>query len=107
MMSNSRIDQLTKFLEENPADSFVRYALATEYINLNDDETALAYFLEILRRDPEYTGMYYHLGKLYQRLNEKELAEETFKNGMTLTYGKDPHAHHELQEAMNQLLDDY
>ena len=103
-MSNARIEQLKNFLEQNPNDSFVQYALAIEHVNLGDDETALDYFKKILARDPDYTGMYYHIGKLYQRRNENNLAEEIFREGMKRTLGKDVHTHHELQEALNQLL---
>ncbi|HZX75148.1 MAG TPA: tetratricopeptide repeat protein, partial [Cyclobacteriaceae bacterium] len=64
-MSITRIDQLQKFLEGAPNDSFVKFALALEYINQSDDETGLRFFKEILDHDPDYTGTYYHLGKLY------------------------------------------
>ena len=103
-MSNARIEQLKKFLEQNPNDSFVQYALAIEHVNLGDDVTALDYFKKILAYDPDYTGMYYHIGKLYQRRNENILAEEIFREGMKRTLGKDTHTHRELQEALNQML---
>src|SRR6185436_6178426 len=103
-MSNTRIEQLKKFLEQNPNDSFVQYALAIEHVNLSDDETALDHFKKILEHDPDYTGMYYHLGKLYQRRKQNDLAEEIFREGMNRTLGKDAHTHRELQEALNQLL---
>ena len=103
-MSNTRIEQLKKFLEQNPNDSFVLYALATEYVNLSDDDTALDYFTRILSHDPDYTGVYYHLGKLFQREDKNDLAKQAFQEGMKRTFGKDQHAHSELQEALNQLL---
>lgn len=103
-MNPSRIAQLEKFLEESPHDSFVLYALATEYVNLGDDESALSYFRKILNHDPGYTGLYYHLGKLYQRRKQNDLAEQTFLEGMRRTLGKDAHTHRELQEALNQLV---
>ena len=105
-MSQARIDQLNKFLEQNPSDSFVLYALATEYANAGDDETALSYYRKILDGDPDYTGTYYHLGKLYQRRNQNERAEEIYREGLKRTFGKDQHANRELQEALNQLLYD-
>jgi Flp pilus assembly protein TadD len=103
-MDGSRIDQLKKFLEHNPGDSFVRYALATEYISRGDDDTGLTYFKSILETDPDYTGVYYHLGKLYQRRKERALAEQTFREGLKRTMGKDLRAHAELQQALNDLL---
>jgi Tfp pilus assembly protein PilF len=105
-MNQSRIEQLFKFLETNPNDSFVKFALALEYISESDDERALKYFTEIQQYDPDYTGVYYHLGKLHERQKEKKLAEEAYREGMKRTIGKDQKTYHELQEAMNQLLYD-
>lgn len=103
-MNTSRIDQLLKFLADSPGDSFLRFALALEYIKMGDDEKALSYFKEIISNDPDYTGTYYHLGKLHERLSEKDVAEETYREGMKRTFAKDQKAYHELQEALNQLL---
>lgn len=103
-MDGSRIDQLKKFLGQNPRDSFVRYALATEYISRGDDDTGLMYFKSIQETDPDYTGIYYHLGKLYQRRNERALAEQTFREGLKRTMGKEQRAYAELQQALNDLI---
>ncbi|MBA3649114.1 MAG: tetratricopeptide repeat protein [Chitinophagales bacterium] len=102
-MNTKRIEQLNSFLKQNPGDSFVKFALALEYINGGDNDKALEYFKDILRHDPDYTGLYYHLGKLYEKLNMLEEAEETYKEGLWRTSGKDVHAHRELEEAINQL----
>jgi Tfp pilus assembly protein PilF len=103
-MSYDRIDQLLKFLQLNSRDSFVKYALALEYINEGDDAKGKFYFNEILQNDPDYVGTYYHLGKLYERLNEKSLAKETYREGLKRSEGKDGRTYQELQEALNQLL---
>lgn len=103
-MNTSRIDQLLQFLTANPKDSFVKFALALEYAKLGDDDKTLSYFKEIISDDPGYTGTYYHLGKLYERLNEKKAAELTYEEGLKRTRGKDQKAYQELQEALNQLL---
>lgn len=105
-MSNSRIEQLKIFLNDNSKDSFVLYALATEYINLGDDETALYYFNQLLEDDPDYTGAYYHLGKLYQRRDDPIKAEEIFNEGIKRTQAKDLHANRELREALSQLYNE-
>ena len=103
-MNSTRIDQLLKFLEANPGDSFVKFALALEYIGQRDDEKGLMFFTQILEHDPDYTGTYYHLGKLYERLNKKEEAEKTYREGLKRTLGKDLKANQELQEALNQMM---
>lgn len=105
-MDNTRIGQLLNFLSSNPKDSFVKFALALEYGKLGDDVKTLAYFREILTDDPAYTGTYYHLGKLYEKLGRKEEAAFTYKEGIKLTMGKEPKTCQELQEALNQMLEE-
>ncbi|MEO6168511.1 MAG: tetratricopeptide repeat protein [Chitinophagales bacterium] len=103
-MNTSRIDQLLQFLSAHPKDSFVKFALALEHAKAGDDAKTLSYFKEIISEDPDYTGTYYHLGKLYERLNEKEAAELTYQEGLKRTRVKDQKSYQELQEALNQLL---
>ena len=103
-MSTPRIAQLLKFLEANANDSFVRFALALEYIKVGDEQRGLEYFSDIRKDDPDYTGTYYHLGKLYERLNKKQEAEEIYREGLKRTLGKDGKSYQEIQEALNQLL---
>ena len=59
-----RIEKLKEFLVANPADSFVQHALALEYVKLGDDAGARKLFENILNRDENYIGSYYHLAKL-------------------------------------------
>ena len=103
-MSNGRMDQLLKFLEASPNDSFVKFALALEYINQSNDEKALEYFNEILQHDPDYTGTYYHLGKLYERLKDPPSAERVYREGLQRTQSKDVRGYRELQQALNEML---
>lgn len=103
-MNHNRIDQLMKFLQLSPNDSFIKYALALEYIKEGDDEKGKLYFEEILKNDPDYIGTYYHLGKLYERLREKFLAENTYQEGLRRSVGIDAKTYQELQEALNELL---
>ena len=104
-MSIERIDRLMEFLKANPNDTFVLFALALEYINQGNDEMGLRFFMDILKKDPEYTGVYYHLGKLYERLDQKKQAKETYEEGLRRTTGKEERSYRELQEALNQLTE--
>lgn len=67
-----KIERLKAFLVENPADSFVQHALALEYVKLDRDDEARILFESLLARDEKYVGSYYHLGKLLERMNDKE-----------------------------------
>lgn len=106
-MQKERLEQLNEFLKNNTNDSFIKFAIALEYIKKNDDRKALEYFSDILNNDPDYVGTYYHLGKLYERLGEKENAIKSYEAGMNVTKEKnEQHAFSELQEALNQLVDE-
>ncbi|MEO7214263.1 tetratricopeptide repeat protein [Mucilaginibacter sp.] len=97
-MEISRLDKLLAFIENEPNDEFLKYALATEYLRLNDTDKALSYYEDLVTNHPNYTGTYYHLGKLYEALNRKDDAIRTYEVGMKITKEKrDNHAFSELQ----------
>lgn len=99
-MAMSRITQLLKFYEENPNDSFVCFALALEYIKNGEPETGLQYFENLVQRDPDYVGTYYHLAKLYIKLGNKAAAEKCYADGMVIAKKlNDQHSLAELQNA--------
>lgn len=99
-MNGNRLQKLLEFYEKDPSDPFLKYALATEYLNLNEAETALIYFEDLVRNHPEYTGTYYHLGKLYESLGRKDEALQTWQKGMEITRkAGDAHAYAELQSV--------
>ncbi|MBC8047397.1 MAG: tetratricopeptide repeat protein [Fimbriimonadaceae bacterium] len=103
-----RLKQLQQFLEESPNDSFLKYCLALEYEKMAEPEKALQYFGELMRDDENYAATYYHLGKLYEKLNRKEDAEETYNKGLQVTQLiKDQHSYSELLNAKNELINDY
>ena len=105
-MNISRLEQLKAFLEEDPNDPFNYYGLALEYTKSNTD-SALTYFNILIEKFPEYVSTYYHLGKLYQDLEQFEKAESTFKKGIEIAtqYGK-PKDVSELKNALQQLNDE-
>jgi tetratricopeptide (TPR) repeat protein len=81
-MSADRLDQLQSFYEDDPDDPFTRFALAQEHLKHENVEEALAFFEELVETDPDYVGTYYHLGKLYERLDRKEDALDTYEQGI-------------------------
>jgi Tfp pilus assembly protein PilF len=101
----SRIDLLKGFLEENPKDSFSRYALALEYIKLGQLDDSRREFESVRDNDPDYLAAYYQLGQLYQRMGLKHEAEKTFRTGITVaTRQRDEHTRSELEAALEALL---
>lgn len=101
-MQNTRLNKLLTFLDTQPDDPFILYALATEYNSLNDTEQAFYYYLKLVKEHPLYVGTYYHLGKLYLKEAEEEKAIAIFQIGMQKAREKgDRHAFSELQGAYN------
>ena len=101
-MQNTRLNKLLAFLVTEPNDPFILYALATEYNTLNDTEQAFHYYLKLVAEHPTYVGTYYHLGKLYQKVQQEEKAIEIYQIGMQRAREKgDRHAFSELQGAYN------
>lgn len=100
-----RIAQLKDFLQENPHDAFLKHALALEYIKQQRDGEARILFEEILTRQPEYIGSYYHLAKLLERLGETQKAVAWYEKGMAeAKKAGDQHALSELRSAYEELI---
>lgn len=80
-MSNRKLE-IIKMLEEQPADSFLRYALACEQEKEGDLESSVATLQALRKEDPDYYGLYYKLGQLLEALNQPEAAEEAYNMGI-------------------------
>lgn len=103
-MKNNRINNLLAFLEEDPEDSFVRFALAKEYEKMGTLKRALDTYLKLKEMDPDYIGLYYHLGGLYQVLKEEKKALLVYEEGINLAKKTaDFHALSELHNAKTNL----
>jgi len=101
---SERLELLKKHLSEDPNDSFLLFAIAKEYEKKQNFSKAQSYF-EILReKDKNYIGLYYHLGKLFERNDENEKAIDIYKAGIVLAKEqKDFHAASELNGALESL----
>jgi len=103
-MSQNRIEQLLKFLQEDPNDPFTIYALATEYRN-SDKQKAMAYYEQLLAEHENYVGTYYHAAKLYEEFGQNDMAERIYKKGMLISRQEgNMHAFSELQQAYNKMM---
>lgn len=76
-----RIQQLLNFLEKEPNDTFLIYALATEYLK-TDTQKALAYFENLLQNHSDYIPTYYHAAELYTNLENYKQANNTYLKGI-------------------------
>lgn len=101
---NSRISTLAKAVKEHPEDSFYKFTLALEMLKIDELKKARILFESIRENDPEYVGVYYHLGKLYANLGENKKAIQTYKEGIRVVDSKnDFHTKSELSSALLNL----
>lgn len=101
-MQNTRLSKLLDFLTQDPNDSFILYALATEYNTMGNISEALVYYNRLVNEHPNYVGTYYHLGKLLEKEGQKVDAIGVYQKGMVAARAKrDMHALSELQGAYN------
>jgi tetratricopeptide (TPR) repeat protein len=95
-----RLDKLLQFLEENPGDNFILFAIAKEYEKTGNDDQALLYFEQLQTENEQYVGLYYHLGKLWERKAQPARAFKVYTRGMEIAKrAGDQHALSELAGA--------
>ncbi len=100
----SRLETMLGFLEQDPNDSFTRYAVALEYISARNYQTAVEYLAELRRRDPAYTATYYQLGAALAALEQWDAAEEAYRAGIVVARASgDLHTASELDAALDEL----
>ena len=103
-MRQSRLDELKKFLDEDPTDAFTHYAIALEYIAKRNYDEAIAKFEEVLALDPNYVAAYHQLGLLYVRLDLVDDARKIFEQGIRVADQiRDAHARSEMEDALDEL----
>jgi Tfp pilus assembly protein PilF len=103
----TRLEALLKFLEDDPADSFTRYAAGLEYLKEGNEREGERYLLDTIERDPAYIPAYHQLGQFYARLARDEDAVAMYTKGIkaAAAYG-DSHALNEMQQELQELQDE-
>lgn len=100
-----RVQKLKDFLKKSPNDSFLRHALALEYIKAGEDKAAREEFEGLLAHDPAYIGSYYHLAKLLERTGTTDEAVAVYEKGIEQAKkAGDMHALGELRGAYEEFI---
>lgn len=95
-----RLTQLLTMLKEDPKSSFIIFAIAKEYEGQNEIEKAINEYNKLKSIDPNYVGLYFHLGNCYKELEEKDKAISTFDEGIKIA--NELGDHHALAELKNE-----
>ncbi|GAB3723117.1 hypothetical protein GCM10028816_11740 [Spirosoma lituiforme] len=105
-MNNERIQQLIRFVQEEPNEPFNLYALAMEYISSQPAQARL-YFDQLLAEHPDYLPTYYHAAALYAERDERERAAELYDKGIRLAKAQqNQKTFLELERAQQAFEDD-
>lgn len=105
MNHERNIARLAGILKNNPDDSFAKFALALELLKRDEVTRARLLFESVREQDPDYLGVYYHLGKLYEKMGLAEKAVATYHEGITLAEKTgESKTLLELKEALQQLI---
>lgn len=102
----NRSEILRQFLEEEPQDAFNHYALATELLKTDINESK-EIFEYLIQHHADYLPTYYHLGALYVELGENNAAEQAYLQGIELAKKlKNDKTLKELKGAYQMFLDE-
>lgn len=94
-------------LENMPTDSFTLFAIAKEHEKSGEANLALEFYERLRTADPDYVGLYYHLGKLHERNGNPERALDVYRKGMEVAKKSgDFHALSELAGARLEIDDE-
>ncbi len=102
-MTKSRLEALKDFLAAEPDDSFTRYALALEYLALNDTSEGERLLRETIERNASYVAAYHQLGQLLFKLGRSEEAREAYTKGIAAA--RNIHDHHAASEMLMEMVE--
>jgi len=103
---NSRIENLKKYLSEDPKDSFLRYALAMELYKNKEISESRKIFKDLILEYPEYLASYYQYGKLLEENQQSDEAIKIYGEGIKIAEKQNNiRTVKELKEALYSLLD--
>lgn len=98
----TRIEQLGRFIAEDPNDPFPRYALALEYLK-SDPALARKQFEHLVENFPDYLPTYYPAAHLMIELGFPAEAEHLFHLGIERAQQqRERKTENELKQALEQ-----
>lgn len=101
---STRATALRAMLEQDPKNSFVRYALAMDHVSNGSLEDAMTEFRTLIDSDPNYCAAYFHGGQTLEKLSRSQEAADLYRAGIeAATRTGDSHTRSELQAALSMI----
>ncbi|MBL0308435.1 MAG: hypothetical protein IPP77_01700 [Bacteroidetes bacterium] len=99
----NRLEKLKEMEQASPGDTFLKFAIALEYMSSNKEESIRLFEL-ILHQTPTYIPTYYQLGKLHEEMDNRKRAVEVYRLGMKQSEAaSEKKTLRELQEALESI----
>ena len=103
-MKSERQKELEAFLETDPMDPFLHYALGLEFLSQGHRSAAIVRFKKLQVEQPGYLPVYYQLGKCLEAENCMEEAVSMYRQGMEIALSQNnKHTYGELKSALEEL----
>lgn len=91
-------------LESDPADVFLRYALAMQYVSEGDSAAGLERLQQLIDHAPKYVAAYFQKGQLLVQEGEIDSAKEILTRGIEVSREVgDTHAEGEMNDFLETL----
>jgi len=78
----SRLDQLYRLREADPADADVPYMIAQEQAKAGDAQASIDWYDRCLELDPDYLYAYFHKAKMLEARDELIIAAASLEEGL-------------------------
>lgn len=75
-------------LDKNPTDSYLRYAIAMEYLEIGEKRIALKELETVIKKDKGHVATYPVLGKLLEEKGDTKKAITVYQSGLALARKK-------------------
>jgi Tfp pilus assembly protein PilF len=100
----SRLEQFKEFVEMDPNDTFSRYALAMEYMSIQNFDDAIHHFCEVLKMDSSYSAAYFQAAIASRKSGAVDQAEDFLNQGIAAAEKKgDWHARDEMKAMLQDM----
>jgi tetratricopeptide (TPR) repeat protein len=95
---------MTRLLEREPNDPFLRYGIAMEHKKAGDHAAAIEWFDKTLEADESYCYAHYHKAQAQEEAGDEEAARATYQAGIAAAKKhNDAKALGELEAALDIL----
>jgi tetratricopeptide (TPR) repeat protein len=104
LMSRERLEQLKSILEQDPKNTFARYALGMEYSSTGETDPALHEFRTLLEVDADYANAFFMGAQALQHAERIGDAIQWLRDGIACAQRvKNSHAESEMQSLLDEL----